>query len=139
MKKDINRWLTKIKVNIHSFRLFLERLFKSTTTQRRSRHSMDTVSELTRRSATATVSEGLAQGPYVAAGAGFESVTIRTKGTKSTNEPSHSIRGHPFMTSTKNQVFDPPSPLSTWGGPPLWTSTHGRHEIHTALLKRLVQ
>src|SRR6218665_3345490 len=23
--------------------------------------------------------------------------------------------------------------------PPLWTSTHGRHEIHTALLKWLVQ
>jgi len=37
--------------------------------------------------------------------------------------------GHPFMTSTKNQVFD--SPLSTWAGPPppLWTSTRGRHEI----------
>ena len=30
---------------------------------------------------------------------------------------------------------------STWAGPPppLWTSTHGRHEIHTALLKWLVQ
>src|SRR6218665_2055375 len=36
----------------------------------------------------------------------------------------------------------PPCPhASTWAGPPspLWTSTHGRHEIHTALLKRLVQ
>src|SRR6218665_607739 len=48
------------------------------------------------------------------------------------------------MTSTKNKVFDPlppvhrrpygPDPLS-----PLWTSTRGRHEIHIAFLKRLVQ
>ena len=30
---------------IHSFWLFLQRLFKSTATQRRSRHSTDTVSE----------------------------------------------------------------------------------------------
>src|SRR6218665_2504037 len=54
------------------------------------------------------------------------------------------VRGHPFMTSTKNHVFDPPYPLSTclYMGQtpsPLWTSTHGRHEIHTALLKWLVQ
>jgi len=48
------------------------------------------------------------------------------------------------MMSTKNPVFDPP-PLcphaSTWAGPsaPLRTSTRGRHEIHIALLKRLVQ
>ena len=48
------------------------------------------------------------------------------------------------MTSTKNQVFDPPLPCShesTWAGPlsPLWTYTRGRHEKHTALLKQLVQ
>jgi len=41
------------------------------------------------------------------------------------------------MTSTKNRVFD--LPLSTWADPPLWTSARGRHEIHTALLKWLVQ
>ena len=35
----------------------------------------------------ATVSEGLAQGPYVAAGVEFKPVTLRTKGTESTNEP----------------------------------------------------
>ena len=39
-------------------------------------------------------------------------------------------RGHPFMTSTKTQAFDPL---------PLWTSTCGRHDLHTTLLKRLVQ
>ena len=52
-------------------------------------------------------------------------------------------RGHPFMTYTKNQIFDlspnvhmgphEPDPL------PLWTSTYGRHEIHIALLQQLVQ
>ena len=35
----------------------------------------------------ATASEGLAQGPYVAARAGFEPATLRTKGDESTNEP----------------------------------------------------
>ena len=55
-----------------------------------------------------------------------------------------SVRGHPFMTSTKNSGFWIPllpvhmrphksDPL------PLWKSTWGRHEIHIALLKRLVQ
>ena len=37
----------------------------------------------------ATASEGLAQGPYVAARAGLELVTLRTKGDESTNEPPH--------------------------------------------------
>src|SRR6218665_1441295 len=35
----------------------------------------------------ATASEGLAQGPYPAARAGFEPTTLRTKGDKSTNKP----------------------------------------------------
>jgi len=35
----------------------------------------------------ATASEGLAQCPYVAAGAGFDPVTFRTNGAESTNEP----------------------------------------------------
>ena len=37
--------------------------------------AIDTASEFTHRSAQATVSEGLAQGPYVAARAGFEPTT----------------------------------------------------------------
>ena len=37
---------------------------------------------------------------------------------KVVQQSSNSLRGHPFMTSTKNHVFDPPSPLSTWAGPP---------------------
>ena len=53
------------------------------------------------------------------------------------------VRGHPFMTSTKNPIFHS-LPLSTCvlmnrTPLPLWTSTCGRHEIHIALLKRLVQ
>src|SRR6218665_1250019 len=35
----------------------------------------------------ATASEGLAQGPYLAARAGLERMTLRTKGDESTNEP----------------------------------------------------
>jgi len=54
--------------------------------QRRSRLcSIDTVSKLTRRGAIqASVSEGLAQGPYVAAGVRFDPETLRTEGTELT-------------------------------------------------------
>src|SRR6218665_1949458 len=49
--------------------------------------------------------------------------------------PLKAKRGHPFMTSTKI-TFLTPLPLSTCvhmgrTPSPLWTSTHGRHEIHT--------
>src|SRR6218665_2083233 len=37
------------------------------------------------------------------------------------------VKGHPFMTSKKNHVFDPPPPCPH--GPPLWTSTHGRQML----------
>ena len=46
-------------------------------------YSIDTVSELTRRSA----SEGLAQGPYVEAGVGFEPATLWTQRTEIPTEP----------------------------------------------------
>ena len=69
---------------IHSF---LQRLFKSTTTPRRSRQSTDTESEFHAKAPQATESEGLAQGPYVAARAGFEPTTLRPKGDETTNEP----------------------------------------------------
>ena len=49
---------------------------------------IDTVSEFTRGSAIqATVSEGLAQDPYVATRAGFEPTTLRSKRIDSTNAP----------------------------------------------------
>src|SRR6218665_2708030 len=55
--------------------------------QRHFRHSTDTVSEFRAEAPQATVSEGLAQGPYVAASAGLEPMTLQTKCDKSTNEP----------------------------------------------------
>ena len=64
------------------------RLFKSTTTQRRSRHITDTVSEFHAEAPQAIASEGLAQGPYVAARAGFEPRILWTKCVEYTNEPS---------------------------------------------------
>ena len=57
------------------------------TTQRLSRHSTDTVLEFHAEAPQATASEELAQGPFVAARAGFEPTTLRTKGDKYTNEP----------------------------------------------------
>ena len=48
------------------------------------------IARVSREAARATVSEKLAQGPYVAASAGFEPMTLRMKNDKSTNEsPSH--------------------------------------------------
>ncbi len=46
------------------------------------------MSELTPEALQATTSEGLAQGPYVAARVGFEPATFRTQGTKPTTEPA---------------------------------------------------
>jgi len=41
----------------------------------------------------ATASEGLVQGPYVAAIANFESATLCTKGAESTNAPPRPTKG----------------------------------------------
>jgi len=48
---------------------------------------MDTVSEFHTEAPQATVSEGLAQGPNVAARSGFEPTSLWTKGDESTNAP----------------------------------------------------
>src|SRR6218665_2518128 len=50
-------------------------------------YSTDTGSEIHAEAPQVTASEGLAQGPYVAARAGFEPMTLETKGDESTNEP----------------------------------------------------
>src|SRR6218665_1982151 len=68
-------------------RPFLWRLFKSTNTQRRSRHSTDTVSEFHAEAPQATASEGLAHGSYVAARVGVEPATLQSTDIDSTNEP----------------------------------------------------
>jgi len=49
------------------------------------------VSEIHAEVPQATASEGLAQGSYVAARAGFEATTLLTKGDESTNEPPHHV------------------------------------------------
>ena len=49
--------------------------------------AIDTVSEFTRRSLQATANEGLTQGSYMAARAGFEPVTLWSKGIVSKNAP----------------------------------------------------
>src|SRR6218665_3482726 len=72
---------------IHSFRPFLKRLFKSAITQERSRHSSDTVPEFHAEVPQAPASEGLAQGTYGTAIAGFEPTIIRSKGFDPTNAP----------------------------------------------------
>ena len=50
---------------------------------------MDTVSEFRVEVPQAIVSEGLAQGPYVAVRAEFEPTTLWSKGIDSTNAPLH--------------------------------------------------
>src|SRR6218665_2853356 len=73
---------------IYSFRLFLYCVFKSTTTHWRSRHNTDSVLEFHTEAPQATVSEGLAQGPYMAARLGVEAMTLRTKDVDSINAPT---------------------------------------------------
>src|SRR6218665_1852787 len=67
------------------------------TTRRRSRHSTDTVPEFHAEAPQATVSEGLAQGPYVAARLGVQPMTIQTKGVDSTSAPPR-----PTMRNERN-------------------------------------
>ena len=60
---------------MHSYHI--HSIFNSTTTQRRSRHSTDTMSEFHAKSTQATASERLPQGSFVAAGASFKLMTNR--------------------------------------------------------------
>ena len=59
----------------------------TTTHERRSRHSTDTVLEFHAEAPQATASEGLAHGSYVAARAGFEAAILRTKDAESASMP----------------------------------------------------
>jgi len=64
---------------------------------------MGTVLEFHAEALHSTVSEGLAQGPYVAARAGVEPITLLTKGVASSNAPMR----HPRPTT----VVDCKAPL----------------------------
>src|SRR6218665_830599 len=57
------------------------------TTHTRSPHSTKTASEFHAEAPKGISSEGLTQGPYVTARAGFEPANLRTRGDESTNEP----------------------------------------------------
>src|SRR6218665_553663 len=72
---------------IHSFRPFLKHPFKSSTTQRLSRLQHGYCIGVSRRSAQATASKELAQGPYMAARAGGEPATLQLKAIDSTKAP----------------------------------------------------
>ena len=57
-----------------------------------------TVSEFDTEAPQATVSEGFAQVPYVAARAGVEPMTLRTKGVDATNAP-HAPQNYDYVGS----------------------------------------
>jgi len=61
----------------------------------------DTVPEYFAEALQATMSESLAQGPYVADRAGVELMTLRTKGVDSTKAPAHSTRGVEAPTASQ--------------------------------------
>src|SRR6218665_4073687 len=73
---------------IHPFRPFLQRPFKSSTTQRRSLLQHGYCIGVSRRRAQATAGKELSQGPYVTARAGVEPTTLRLKEIDSTKAPS---------------------------------------------------
>src|SRR6218665_2722385 len=73
--------------SFHSFWPFLQRPFKSSTTQRRFRLQHGYCIGVSRQSAQVTVGKGLAQGPYMAARAGVEPTTLRLTAIDSTKAP----------------------------------------------------
>ena len=75
-----------------------------------SRHSTDTVPEIHAEALQATVSDGLAQGSYLAARAGFKPTSLRTKGVDSANAPP---TPHTFNVPSdlSHQLLTPPRPL----------------------------
>ena len=102
---------------IHSFRPFLLRPFKSSTTQRRSRLQHGYCIGVSRRSAQATPGKQLAQGPYVTAREGVEPTTLRLKVIDSTKVPSrprdgalalerrHNRNGLPIREDYRNDLW----------------------------------
>src|SRR6218665_2103672 len=86
----LNEKLNAIKSSfIHSGYFYNASSSPLLLSQRRSRHSKDTVSEFNAKAPQASASVGLAQGPNMATRVGFEPATRRMKGDESTNEPPH--------------------------------------------------
>jgi len=82
-KNQLVRWFP----SIHSFWPFLYHLFKSNTTQRRSRLQHGYCIGVSHRSVHATVGKRLAQGPYMAARAEVEPTTLRLRVIDLANAP----------------------------------------------------
>ena len=75
-----------LSISIVLLTAWLHEPFRSASDHsKRSRHCRNLHAEALQ----ATVSEGLAQGPYVAARVGFEPTTLRSKGIDSINVPPH--------------------------------------------------
>ena len=74
-------------VHVHFGNFYIASAVHCRTTQRRSRLQHGYCIGVSRRSAQAIVSKGLAQGPYVAARAGVELTTLRLKVINSYNAP----------------------------------------------------
>ena len=81
---------------------FLKRLFKSTNTHWCSRHSTYTVSEFHAKAPQATASEGLVQGPTMAARAGLKPPTLLQKGIDYTKAPPHFLSWPLALDSPRN-------------------------------------
>ena len=82
---------------IHSFRPFLQRPFKSSTTQRRSRLQHGYCIGVSRQRAQATAGKGLIKGPYMAARVGVEPTTLRLKVIVSTKAPQRPTNVHDIV------------------------------------------
>src|SRR6218665_3029394 len=77
---------------IHSFGIFLLRLFKSTTAQRRSHCSIDTCVGVNKPPCYRQLRVKDLLRSLRDARVGFESATFRTQSTEPTTEPPHSMR-----------------------------------------------
>src|SRR6218665_3629843 len=93
--------LTTAYSNVHSVHLFIHSLIHSV---------IQTISiaplqiRFYSEAPQATVSYGLAQGPYVAVRVGFEPTTLQSKGSDSTNALPHPTRHH-FQVSLSGEVL----------------------------------
>ena len=77
-----------------------------------------------------TVSEGLAQCPYVAARAGLEPTTLRSKGSDSTNAPPHPHNVGYYGPYVAARAGFEPTTLRSKGS----ESTNAPNRLHSSLL-----
>src|SRR6218665_1971971 len=88
--------------------MIIDHFYSATTTQRRSRLQHGYCIGVSRRSARATVSEGLAQGIYMSVRAGVEPLTLRLKVIDSTKAPPCLSRLVLFIHSFITEIYIAP-------------------------------